>query len=164
MILFFDLIDAIPRLRLRGFDLEPVLLGRSGKEAADAVGLPIRGFLDLGEAGALGSPNQRQDLRALALGARRAGFLGGRGLRGLFTGLGVLLGRGLALPPLAAFWPLGAPFFWVAPFFERAFSGATGVLCSATVAVCSATAAAFSVVLASAFFMVVNPFLRLVSA
>src|ERR1035441_4519348 len=31
----------------------------------------------------------------------------------------------LALPPLALFWPLGAPFFVLAPFFEGAFSGAT---------------------------------------
>jgi hypothetical protein len=30
----------------------------------------------------------------------------------------------LGLAPFAAFWPLGAPFFSVAPFFEEAFSGA----------------------------------------
>ena len=52
---------------------------------------------------------------------------------------------------LAAFWLLGAPFFWVAPFFEEVFSGATCAPCSATVA-------AFSVIVASAFVIVVNPF------
>src|SRR5579863_2059468 len=41
----------------------------------------------------------------------------------------------LALAPLAVFWLLGAPFFWVAPFFEGAFSGATCAPCSATAAV-----------------------------
>src|SRR5580700_9710568 len=37
----------------------------------------------------------------------------------------------LALPPLAFFWPLGAPFFGLAVFFEGAFSGATCAPCSA---------------------------------
>src|SRR5215472_8075458 len=62
-------------------------------------------------------------------------------------------GTGLVLLPLAALWPLGAPVFWLAPFFEDAVS-------SATVAPGSATATAFSVVVASAFVMVVsvNPF------
>src|SRR4051812_34687421 len=41
----------------------------------------------------------------------------------------------LALPPLAAFAPLGAPFFCLAPFFEGAASGATCAPCSAAVAV-----------------------------
>jgi hypothetical protein len=41
--------------------------------------------------------------------------------------------------PLAAFWPLGAPFFGLASVFEEAFPGAT-------VEPCSATAAVFSVV------------------
>src|SRR5216684_8731525 len=36
----------------------------------------------------------------------------------------------LALPPLAVFWPLGAPCLWVARFFEEAFSGATCAPCS----------------------------------
>src|SRR5258708_3612479 len=58
-------------------------------------------------------------------------------------------GVAFVLLPLAAFWPLGAPFFWVALFFEEAFSGATCAPCSATVA-------AFSVILASAFVMVMN--------
>src|ERR1039458_1211294 len=40
----------------------------------------------------------------------------------------------LALPPLAVFWLLGAPFFWLAPFFEDPFSGATVAPCSATAA------------------------------
>src|SRR5712691_11753800 len=31
----------------------------------------------------------------------------------------------LALAPLAVFWPLGAPFFRVAPFLGRVFSGGT---------------------------------------
>src|ERR1017187_7764023 len=57
---------------------------------------------------------------------------------------------GAALDCLAAFFArllaLGAPFFWLASFFEEAFSGATGAPCSATAAV--------SVVLDSAFFMV----------
>jgi hypothetical protein len=50
-----------------------------------------------------------------------------------FAALAPLFGEALALPPLAPFWPLGAPFFWLAPFFEEAFSGATFAPCSATV-------------------------------
>src|SRR5688572_30416658 len=38
----------------------------------------------------------------------------------------------LVLAPLAVFWPLGAPFFTVASFFEEVFSGATCTPCSAT--------------------------------
>src|SRR5450759_2657715 len=41
----------------------------------------------------------------------------------------------LVLATLAAVWPLVAPFFWLAPFFEGAFSGATCAPCSATAAV-----------------------------
>src|ERR1017187_1959904 len=52
----------------------------------------------------------------------------------------------LALPPLALFWPLGAPFFVLAPFFEGAFSGATFAPCAATAAAVSVVAA-FSVVI-----------------
>src|SRR5216110_981881 len=52
----------------------------------------------------------------------------------------------LGLPPLAIFWPLGAPFFGAEPFFEEAFSGATVAPCSATVAT----------VLASALVMLVS--------
>src|SRR5688572_9955956 len=40
----------------------------------------------------------------------------------------------LGLAALAAFLPLGAPFFGLAPFFEVAFSGVTGAPCSATLA------------------------------
>jgi hypothetical protein len=43
----------------------------------------------------------------------------------------------LALPPLAVFWPLGAPFFWLAPFLEEAFSGATCAPGSVTAAALS---------------------------
>jgi hypothetical protein len=39
-----------------------------------------------------------------------------------------------ALPSSAVFWPLAAPFGWVAPFFEDAFFGATVAPCSATMA------------------------------
>src|SRR5437667_12322633 len=41
----------------------------------------------------------------------------------------------LAFAPLAFFWPLGAPFFWLAPFFEGANSRATCAPCSATATV-----------------------------
>src|SRR5688500_14327917 len=51
----------------------------------------------------------------------------------------------LALPALAFFAPLGAPFFGLVFFFKVAFSGATGAPCSATVAA----------VLASVFVMFV---------
>src|SRR6266849_11010445 len=79
-------------------------------------------------------------------------FSAGAGLAGFLPALASFFGAAaFALAPLAAVWPLGAPFFWLAPFFEGAFSGATCAPCSATVA-------AFSVIVASAFVMVVNPF------
>ncbi len=43
----------------------------------------------------------------------------------------------LSLAPLAAFRSLGGPFFWLASFFEAAFSGATCAPCAATVAALS---------------------------
>jgi hypothetical protein len=144
------LVYAIARLGLRGLDLETVLLGGGRKEAPDRMFLPIRSSHNLGQARPFGPPDQFQDLCALALGAWRTGFLG-RGGFALLAGLGFLLRRGFGFPALGAFLPLGAPFFWVAPFFEEAFSGAT-------CAPCSATAAAFSLIVASTFVMVVNPF------
>ena len=96
--LLLDLIYAIARLGLGGLDLKAVLLGGGREEAPDAVGLPIRCFHNLGEARALGPPNQFQDLCALALGARRAGFLGVGGF-GLLAGLGFLLPGGLGFAP-----------------------------------------------------------------
>jgi hypothetical protein len=56
----------------------------------------------------------------------RAGFAGF-----LVTFFGA---AGLVLPPFAVFWPLGTPFFGLAPFFEGAFVGATVAPCSATLA------------------------------
>src|ERR1035437_9159009 len=83
--------------------------------------------------------------RGPALSGAFAAFLGA--LVVFFAGI-VFLGAA-ALAPLLA---LGAPFFWLAAFFEGAFSGATG-------APCSATAAVSVVLVASAFFMVgVYPF------
>src|SRR5215471_121726 len=88
-----------------------------------------------------------------------APLLSGRGaLASLAANLAVFLpvlasffgATGCVLPPFAVFWPLGAPFFWLVPFFDDVVSGATGAPCSATVA-------AVSVVVA-AVFMVVNPF------
>src|SRR5688572_19543515 len=74
------------------------------------------------------------------------------GLAAFFAVLAPFFGAALVLPSLAAFWPLGAPFLWVAPFLGDAFSGAP----------CSATLAA---VVVSAFVMLVSvPFLRPVGA
>src|SRR5258708_6840805 len=63
-----DLIEPIARFGFGGFDFEPVLLGSSGEEAPHTVGLPVGRLLDLGEGGAFGSFDQRQDFRALAVG------------------------------------------------------------------------------------------------
>jgi hypothetical protein len=41
---------------------------------------------------------------------------------------------------------LGAPFFWLAPFFEEAFSGAACAPCSATAAFCVALLLSFVIV------------------
>src|SRR5271169_1270408 len=79
-----------------------------------------------------------------------APLLSARGAVALRSGLAAFLlalAAFLGLAPLAVFWPLGAPFFWLAPFFEGAFSGAT-------CAPCSATAAAWVVSVAWLFFMV----------
>src|SRR5271167_3940461 len=71
------------------------------------------------------------------------------GLAAFFAALAAFFGAAaLALAPLAVCWPLSAPFFWVAAFFEAAFAGATGAPCPATAAVS----------VASWFFMVFNPF------
>jgi hypothetical protein len=116
------------------------------------VGLPGRGFHDLGEGGTLGPLQQCQDggglaalanTRAFGFGAflgALAAFLAG----GAFLGLAVLVALGL--PALTIFWRLGAPFFALAAFFEEAFSGATVTPCPATAPAVSVVAA-FSVVI-----------------
>ena len=52
-------------------------------------------------------------------------FLARAGLAAFLPALACFFGSALALPPLVAFRPLGPPFFWLTPFFEEAFSGAT---------------------------------------
>jgi hypothetical protein len=104
--LLLNLVYAIARLCLRGLDLEAVLLGGGREEAPDRMFLPIRGFHDLGQGHPLGPANQRQDFRALALSAGRAGFLGMGGF-GLLAGLGLLLRRGFGFAALGGFLPLG---------------------------------------------------------
>ena len=146
-LLFADRVAALAGLILQRFDLEPVLLGGGGEEASDAVGLPGNRFHNLGQSRPLGPPDQRQDLRALALRARLSDRLGADGPGYFF--------EGAFFPPLAVFWPLGAPFFGLAPFFEDALSGATVALCSATVA---------AVLVCSLFILVSFPLLRLVGA
>jgi hypothetical protein len=59
---------------------------------------------------------------------------------------------GLGLAALALFWPLGAPFFGLAVFFEGAFSGATAAP-SAPTAALVLVASTFSV-----FIVVRSPF------
>ena len=129
--LLSDRVNALAVLALGGFDGEPHLLAHgTGEEAPDRVILPTSQFCEFGEGCAFGPPDQGQDLRALALRAWGGGFLGPGGL----GGFGLPLQPALAFAPLAAFWPLGAPFFWWQPFFEEAFSGATCAPCAATVA------------------------------
>src|SRR6266851_4755814 len=63
-------------------------------------------------------------------------FFAGAGLAAFFAALAAFFGAAaLVLAPLAAVWPLGAPFFGLAPFFEGANSRATCAPCSATAAV-----------------------------
>src|SRR5262249_40091175 len=106
--LLLDLVHAVASLGLRGLDLEAVLLGGGREKPAYAGGPPVRGFHELGERRALGSPDQFQDLRALALGAGRLRLLGGGGLGSLFASLGVFLRRGgLGFAALGCFLALG---------------------------------------------------------
>src|ERR1035437_6800395 len=59
---------------------------------------------------------------------------------------------------LAAFWPLGAPFFWLAAFFEVACSGAAFAPCSATAAaVASFWVASVLVFIVLLFLSAVDP-------
>jgi hypothetical protein len=77
--------------------------------------------------------------------------LASAGLTAFLLGLGSFFGVAAVGLPLADFSLLGAAFFWLAPFLEGAFSGATAALYCAT-------AAAFSLAVASAIVMFGNPF------
>jgi hypothetical protein len=92
-----------------------MLFSGGGQEAPDAVRLPSCGLHNFDQGRAFGPSDQFQDFRALALGSRRAGFFGA-GLAAFFPAFVSFFGAALVLAPLAAFWPLGAPFFWLAPF------------------------------------------------
>ena len=74
-LLFLDVVHPIATLILRGLDLQIMLFGRAGQEAAHAVRLPAGSLPDLGQGGSLRPPDQCQDLGALALGARCGGLL-----------------------------------------------------------------------------------------
>jgi hypothetical protein len=63
-------VNTVPGFILRGLDLEAVLLGRGGQEAADTVGLPGSCLPDLGKCGSLAPADHFDDLGALAFGAR----------------------------------------------------------------------------------------------
>ena len=144
------LIDAIAGLGLRGLDLEAVLLGGGREEAPDECVCQSVAFTISARVAPLGRPISSRIFAPLLSARGVLASLAWAGF-GLLAGLGFLLRRGLGFAPWRLSWPLGAPFFWLAPFFEEAFSGATCAPCSATVA-------AFSVIVASAFVMVVNPF------
>src|SRR5271166_2089171 len=80
--------------------------------------------------------------------------------RGPFVGVMLALpfffgAEALAFPALACFWPLGGAFFWLARFFEEAFSGAPCAPCSATVA---------GVLVCSLVILISNSLLRVVCA
>src|SRR5215471_18441753 len=105
--LFLDLVDPTG-LRLRGLDLEAVLLGGGGEKSAHAVSLPIGGLLDLGKRGALGPADQFLDLRSLALSTRCAGLAGS--LR-LLAGLGGRV-RWFRFFALCGFLALGRVLLW----------------------------------------------------
>jgi len=77
-----------------------------------------------------------------------AAFLGA--LATFFAGVAFFGALAFGLPPLALFWPLGAPGFLLAPFFEEAFSGATFAPCAATSAAVSVL-----VLVVSAFWVVI---------
>src|SRR5229473_2786965 len=69
-------------------------------------------------------------------------FFAGAALAAFFAALASFFGAPVVvLAPLAVFWPLGVPFFWLAAFFEAAFSGAPGAPCSATAAALSVASA-----------------------
>src|SRR5262249_1973449 len=86
-----DLILPLAGVVLRRLDLNAPLLPGGGEEPADAVRLPIGGVHDLGQRSGLWASDQFQDLRALALGAGRSGFLVGSRFRSLLRRLGWLL-------------------------------------------------------------------------
>src|SRR5262249_35808759 len=88
---FFDLVYPLAGFVLGGINVDPPLPPGSGEEPADAVRLPIRSLHDLGESRALRPPDQLQDPSALALRARRFGFLVGGGFRSVFRRLSRLL-------------------------------------------------------------------------
>jgi hypothetical protein len=107
-------VDALAGLCLRRFDLEIVLLGGGGQKAPHAVGLPVGRLHDLGEGGAFGPCDHRQDFGTLMPSARGAVALAASRLADFLPALASFLGVALAFPPLAAFWLLGAPFLWLA--------------------------------------------------
>src|SRR5579871_169743 len=78
-----------------------------------------------------------------------APLLSARGVLAFFAVVGLLafLAAFFGAAALADFLALGASFFWLAPFFEEAFSGATWAPCSATVAAFSLVSALDMVVL-----------------
>ena len=82
-------------------------------------------FLDLGQARPFRPPDRFQYPCALALGGVLAS-LAGAGLDFL-PALASFFGKAALALRLALFLPLGAPFFWVAPFFGEAFSYAPSV-------------------------------------
>jgi hypothetical protein len=106
-----------PFHRLRSLHRNHLPLASAGRSTDFGRRAGGKGRLhNLGQGRSLGPPDQFQDFRAFALGARRAGVFDTGGLWGLLACLGFLLRRGLGLAALGGFLALGAPFLGLAPF------------------------------------------------
>jgi hypothetical protein len=108
--LLLDLVDPIAGLSLRGLDLEAMLLGGGREEAPDRMFLPAVTFIISARLAPLGRPISSRIFApllsargVLAFSLARAAFAG------FLPALASFFGEASALPPLAGFWPLGAP-------------------------------------------------------
>jgi hypothetical protein len=153
--LFGDLVHPFARFVFRGFDLDPMLLAPVEMKPRTLWACHSAAFMISGKVAPLVRPIISRILAPLLSPRGALAFFSTVGLPALFAALGAfaaafLVAAAFGLALFAPFWPLGAPFFRLAPFVEEAFSGASCAPCAATVAAVSVVSALLMLVFLSA--------------
>jgi hypothetical protein len=119
--LFLDLINAIARSVFVDSILRPCFLAAVERKPRTLWACQSVAFWISARLAPFDRPISARIFAPLLSARGVLAFLASAGLAAFWAALTSFVGAGLALPPLAAFWPLGAAFFGLAPFLRGGF-------------------------------------------